>query len=371
MNRTFKYRIYPKGTQKQALEQTLNTCRHLYNDSLAERKQAYTETGKSVTYLQQQNELTQTKKTNQYYQQVHAQVLQDTLHRLDKSFKAFFRRVKIGEKAGYPRFKSKDRYDSFCYPQSGFGIRDKKLCLSKIGSIRIFQHRLIEGTIKTCTIRRDNRQWYACFVVELPDRMPELKTPEHPIGIDLGLKNLITISNGEQVSPPKFLRLSEQKLINAQKLLSRKTKGSNNRIKQRNKVASIHQHIREQRKDFAHQLSRNLVNRFDHIVFEDLSIQNMLQNHHLAKSISDASWSQLVAFTKYKAEEAGIIVETVNPYNTSQACSSCGGIVQKGLAERIHSCSCGLVLDRDLNAALNVLNKSTLGLRGRACGELR
>ncbi len=371
MNRTYKYRIYPNKVQELALEQTLDTCRHLYNDSLAERKQTYEETGKGLTYLQQQNELTISKKTNQCYQQIHSQVLQDVLHRLDKSFKAFFRRVKAGEKeAGYPRFKGKDRYDSFCYPQSGFEIKNKKLCLSKIGDIRLFQHRPIEGIIKTCTVRRDNKQWYACLVVELPDVIPNENQPAHPIGGDVGLKKLITLNNDENIAPPMFFRKSEVKLAAAQKMLSRRKKGSNNRKKQRAKVAGIHQHIREQRKDFNHKLSRTLVNTYDFIVFEDLAIQNMLKNHHLAKSIQDASWSQLISFTKYKAEEAGIKVEEVAAYNTSQACSSCGEIVPKGLEVRTHTCTCGLTIDRDVNAAINILNKSTLGLRGSACGGI-
>ncbi len=371
MRKTYRYRLYPNKAQKQALAKTLDTCRHLYNDSLAERKQTYEETGKTPSCYTQIKAVAETKKTNFYYQAVYSQVLQDVLRRLDKSFKAFFRRVKLGEKAGYPRFKGNDRYDGITYPQSGFKIKDRRLHLSKVGAIRIFQHRPIEGVIKTCTIRRDNTQWHACFVVERPDQMPETRTPENPIGIDVGLKNLITLSNGERIAPPKFFRASEQKLAVAQRLLSRKKKGSCNRIKQRVKAAKIHQKIREQRKDFNHQLSRNLITRFDHIAFENLSIQNMIKNHHLAKSISDASWSQLISFTKYKAEYAGIKVEEVSPYNTSQECNVCGQIVLKSLAVRTHNCFCGLVVDRDVNAALNILNKSTLGLRGSACGGFR
>ncbi len=189
-------------------------------------------------------------------------------------------------------------------------------------------------------------------------------------GIDVGLKSLLTMSNGSQIEPPEFLRASEKRLSREQIHLSKKKLRSKNRNKQRIVVAKVHRRIRNQRKDFAHKTSRKLVNEYDHIVFEDLQIQNMVQNHRLAKSISDAGWSQLINFTKTKAEYAGKIVELVNPKNTSQNCSGCGNTVQKDLSVRIHSCPfCGLVLDRDHNAAINILGKSnTVGTTGiQAC----
>jgi len=183
----------------------------------------------------------------------------------------------------------------------------------------------------------------------------------------VGLKSLITMSNGCQIEPPEFLRVSEVKLIREQKRLSRKKLRSKNRNNQRIIVSKVHRRIRNQRKDFAHKTSRTLVKEYDLIVFEDLQIQNMVKNHHLAKSISDAGWSQLINFTKTKAECAGKIVELVNPRNTSQNCSSCGNSVKKDLSMRVHSCPfCGLVLDRDHNAAINILGRSnsTVGITG-------
>ncbi|MBW6471374.1 MAG: transposase, partial [Methanosarcinaceae archaeon] len=231
------------------------------------------------------------------------------------------------------------------------------LKLSKIGEIKLIQHREIEGKIKTCTIKRDVDQWYVSFSVEM-DNIPCTEMTGKSIGIDVGLKSLITLSNGQQIEPPQFLRQSENKLARQQRNLSRKKKGSNNRNKQRIKVAKLHLNIRNQRLDFAHKLSRELVNAYDRIIFEKLQIQNMVKNHHLAKSISDAGWNQLIQFTKHKAEHAGKVVELVDPKNTTQNCSSCGNKVPKSLSVRTHKCSyCGLEMDRDVNAAINILQK--------------
>jgi putative transposase len=220
--------------------------------------------------------------------------------------------------------------------------------------------------IKTCTIKKDIDQWYVTFSCEIEEPIIsiEIKTET---GIDVGLGSLITMSNGMQIKPPKFLRESEVKLTREQKRLSRKKKGSQNRRKQAVKLAKVHRKIRNQRKDFAHKTSRKLVDTYDRIVFEELQIQSMVQNHHLAKSISDAGWYQLMNFTKSKAECAGKIVEFVNARNTSQNCSGCGNSVRKDLSVRVHSCPfCGLVLDRDHNAAINILERSisTVGTTG-------
>ena len=281
------------------------------------------------------------------------------MKRLEKSFKNFFRG------AGYPRFQGRNRYDSFTYPGSGFEITDDgKLKLSKIGEIKLKQHRPMEGKIKTCTIKRDVDQWYVSFACEV-ELQPLDKTGKS-IGIDVGLESLISLGTGEKIPPPKYLRESEKKLIKAQRDLSRKKKRSSNRNKARIEVAHIHRHIRNQRKDFNHKLSRTLVNTYDHIVFEKLQIRNMVQNHHLAKSILDASWNQLIQFTSYKAEYAGRIVELVNPRNTSKTCSVCGNIQNMPLSERTYICPCGNIMDRDVNAAINILNKA-VGITVQAC----
>ena len=363
MRKAYQFRIYPNKNQEVKLNSTLSTCRHLYNDALAERKrQAELNNlcrsfdvcpwGKPewITYRDQQNTLP-TNKTN-FQKEVFSQVLQNTLKRVDTSFKNFFNGF------GYPRFQGRDRYNSFTYPQTGFNIRDGKINLSKIGAITIIQHREIEGKIKTCTIKKDVDRWYVTLSTEIEKPIIPIETKQS-IGIDVGLSSLLTMSNGSQIEPPEFLRSSEKKLAKEQIRLSRKKKGSNNRKKQIKIVARTHRTIRNQRKDFAHKTSRILVATYDKIVFEDLQIKNMMQNHHLAKSLSDAGWYQLIQFTTYKAEYAGKVVEQVNARNTSQNCSQCGNPVSKRLKVRIHSCPfCGLVMDRDHNAAINILKRS-------------
>jgi len=366
MRKTYQFRIYPGRKQEVVLNRTLTTCRHLYNDSLAERKRkaelnelertfGIIQWGEPewIEYEDQQNALPLMKTS--YQKEVFSQVLQNVLKRVDRSFQNFFRGF------GYPRFQGRNRYNSFTYPQKGFELKDGKPILSKIGNIKIIQHREIEGKIKTCTIKKDIDQWYVSFACEIDEpALAEIKTE---IGIDVGLSSLITLSNGEKIEPPKFLRESEDKLTHEQKRLSRKRLRSKNRKQQAIIVAKVHRRIRNQRKDFAHKLSRELVDTYDRIVFEDLQIKNMVQNHHLAKSISDAGWYQLMNLTEYKAAYAGKFVEFVNPAGTSQICSSCGNSVQKELSVRVHSCPfCGLVLDRDHNAAINIL--STVGTTG-------
>lgn len=380
MIKSYKFRIYPNKKQEVTLIRTLSVCRHLYNDSLAERKRESEMNrlrqrfdvfpwGKPewINYYEQQNNLSKSKTPLQ--KEVYSQVIQDVIKRVDKSFQKFFCGF------GYPRFKGKNRYDSFTYPQFGFSIENRKINLSKIGIVKIIQHRPIEGKIKTCTIKKDIDQWYAIFVTEIDSKVEEVPI-KAKIGIDVGLTSLITLSNGEKIEPPKFLRGSEKRLKGEQKRLSKNKLGSKNRNKQKIKLSKVHRKIRNQRKDFAHKTSRMLVDKYNHIVFEDLQITNMLKNHRLAKSISDAGWYQLIQFTKSKAECAGKIVELVNARNTSQNCSSCGRTVQKDLSIRTHTCPyCGLVLDRDHNAAINILNKSnknvcTVGITGiHACGE--
>jgi len=350
MRKTYQFRIYPGRKQEVVFNRTLSTCRHLYNDSLAERKKQVELNrlrktfdvfpwGKPewINYEDQANDLSASK--TDFQKDVHSQVLQNVLKRLDRSFKNFFNGF------GYPRFQGRDRYDSFTYPQSGFELKDGKLILSKIGSFKIILHREIEGKIKTCTIKRDIDQWYVSFSCEIENPIPvEIKTKT---GIDVGLIDLITLSNGEQIKTPKFLRESEDNLIHKQKRLSRKKKGSGKRNKQKIIVAKVHRRIRNQRKDFAHKISRMLVDNYDLIKFEDLQIQNMVQNHCLAKSISDAGWYQLMNLTEYKAAYAGKSVEFVNPAGTSQTCI-CGFSVPKDLSVRVHRCpSCGLVMGRD------------------------
>jgi len=360
--RAFKYRIYPTKKQEQILLQTLTTCRFLYNNALNQRIDTYKNTQKSTTYCDQTKELTKNK--NSYQKQVHSQVLQETLKRLDKSFSNFFRRIKQQKtgkhiKAGFPRFKPEQRYNSFCYTQSGFKLsnNNKRIKLSKIGDIKLKYSRSTKGKIKTCRVIRDVDQWFVVLTCEQQTQTTE-KSLKPAIGVDVGIKTFAFLSDGTQVQNPRYLKHSEHKLIKTQRRLSKKVKSSNNRNKQRTRTAKVHRKIRRQRDDFLHKTSRELVNNYGFIAFEQLNIKGMVRNHKLAKHISDCAWRKLIEYTTYKAEEAGVEVRLVNPKNTTQMCSGCGKIVPKTLADRTHSCShCGLVMDRDLNAAKNILSR--------------
>ncbi len=367
MKTAYKFRMYPTKQQETQLDLTLETCRHLYNLALADRKNAYEVKGISRTYEDQAAMLTAERK-NGNFNGIYAHCLQDVLRRLDKSYKAFFRRVKAGEEPGYPRFKGKGWYKSFTYPDSetGYKIEGSRLTLSKIGSIRIFKHREVEGKIKTCTIKKDKLgHWYAILVTEIED-VPQIKL-RTAIGVDVGLKNQVATSTGETIQYPRYYVKAEALLAVAQRSLSRKKNGSRNHQKAKIKVAKLHQKIQNHRDEFLHQVSRKIVNSADLIVFENLNIQGMLKNHRLAKHIQDHAWGKLIQFTQSKAAKAGKIVELVDARYTSQKCSQCGIMVPKTLADRTHLCpNCGLEMDRDLNASVNIV---TLGLRGSAYGD--
>ena len=267
--RAYKFRFYPDRKQTILLENTLKACCFLYNSALQERKYAF-EAHKPLRCYDQINELPQLKKEFPEYREIHSQVLQDTLRRLDKSFENFFRRVKNGtKKAGYPRFKPSFKYNSFTYPQSGFEIlTNGHVILSKIGKLRVFMHRKISGAVKTLTVKRDRvGDWFVIITAELPD--PKSKRIKTSLGVDVGLKNLVTLSSGEYVEPPHFLKKSEKKLILIQRKLSVKKPGSKNRAKARIKLAKAHRMIERQRIDFLHKLSNVLVTKADLLVFEE------------------------------------------------------------------------------------------------------
>jgi len=369
MRTAYKFRIYPNKQQSATLDLTLETCRRLWNIALEDRKVNWELNGIDRSYEDQAAILTSEKKIYPELCSVYSQVLQDVLKRLKKAFDNFFRRVKAYEKEkGYPRFKSKGRYNSITYPQSGFKLDGSRLTLAKIpGTIRTFVHRPVVGKVKTCTLKRDGRgAWFVIFVTEQED--PVKIEPTIAIGVDLGISHAVTTSEGQTFDYPRYYVQAEKKNRAAEKSLHRKKLGSRNRRKARVKLSCIGKRVTNLRDEFCHQVSRKLVDSADLIVFEDLQIQNMLKNHHLAKHVSDVSWGKLILFTASKAARAGKTVELVDPRNTSQRCSDCGEIVLKELSERTHSCpNCGLQLDRDHNAARNIL---TLGLRGIACGEL-
>nr|WP_321498578.1 transposase [uncultured Methanolobus sp.] len=362
MRKTYKFRIYPTKPQQKQMEHSLEICRQVYNRTLAERKTAYEDRGETLSKYTLNKLLPEWKKENPEYKDVFSQTLQEVQERVDLAFKHFFRRVRNGEKPGYPRFKGKGWYDSFTYPQMGFKLEDNILYLSKIGNVRVKVHREIEGDIKRIIVRRSAcKKWYVSLTTECEDiEIPE-RNMEHVVGIDVGLSSFATLSDGTAIPNPRFFRLEEKELAKAQRKLSKVAKGSPERKKAIRVVQRVHERIANKRYDFIHQLSRQLVDDYSFIAFEDLNIKNMLKNHCLAKSILDAAWNMLISATKYKAESAGSLVALVNPANTSKMCSRCGLLVEKTLADRTHKCnSCGLVLDRDHNAAINILR---LGLQ--------
>jgi putative transposase len=362
MRKSYKFRIYPNKPQQKQMERSLEICRQVYNRTLAERKTTYEERGETLSKYTLNKLLPGWKKENPEYKDVFSQTLQEVQERVDLAFKHFFRRVRNGEKPGYPRFKGKGWYDSFTYPQMGFKLDGNLLYLSKIGNVCVKVHREIEGDIKRIIVRRSAcKKWYVSITTEYEDiEIPE-QTREHIVGIDVGLSNFATLSDGTTIPNPRFFRMEEKELAKAQRKLSKAAKGSPERKKAIRIVQRVHERIANKRYDFIHQLSRQLVDKYSFIAFEDLNIQNMLKNHCLAKSISDAAWNMLFSTTKYKAESAGSLVVSVNPANTSKMCSRCGLLVDKTLADRTHKCNrCGLVLDRDHNASINILG---LGLQ--------
>jgi len=368
--KAYKYKLKTNAKFVAGCSDTLNICRELYNAALQERRDAYQINRLSINYHAQAVQLPQIKQVREDVGEVHSQVLQDTLRRVDKTFGAFFRRCQNGDSCGYPRFKPASRYDSFTYPQSGFRLEGDKLHLSKIGSCRVRLSRPIEGAIKTCMIKREPDGWYVVFTVEENQSRFFPKTAR-AVGIDVGIENFATLSTGEVVENPEFLRESERELKAAQRKVSRRKKGSKRRRKAVKLLQKRHQKIQLKRADFHHKTALKIVRKFDAMAVEDLNIKGMVKNHHLAKSISDAGWSQFILILTSKAESAGRVVIKVNPAYTSQDCSQCGHRVRKTLATREHRCiNCGFVAHRDHNSALAI--KGRAGLSGMVpVGESR
>ncbi|HEY7022686.1 MAG TPA: transposase [Ktedonobacterales bacterium] len=358
IRKTYKYRLAPTPAQETVLAEVLWRCRELYNAGLEERKTAWEKCGISVTFAMQSAQLPDIKDARTEYRDINAQVLQDVLHRLDKTYQAFFRRVKNGEKPGYPRFHGRDRYNSFTYPQvgehGGATLDGGLLNLSRIGRIPIRLHRPLEGTPKTITISREADGWYACIsCADVP--VQPLAATGQETGIDLGIEAFATLSDGTRIFHPGWYRKAERALKTAQRRVSRRKKGSHRRRKAVTLLAKAHQTVRRQRQDFHHKTALALVRENDTIYHENLQPANMVRNHHLAKSIQDAGWGAFLIILTHKAAWAGRRVVAIHPAYTSQRCSGCGALVSKGLSVRWHACpDCGTSLHRDHNAARNI-----------------
>ena len=375
--KAYKFRLYPTRKQIGTLEWTLRRCKELYNAALEERREAYRICGVTVSYDMQAEQLPAIKALREEYQDLHSQVQQDVLRRLDKAMKAFFRRLKSGETPGYPRFKSGDRYDSFTYPQRGYEIIGNRLHLSKIGHIKIKVHRQIKGKIKTVTVKREADQWYAVFTSEYEHNPSVTFHPsQEEVGVDLGVKSFAALSDGTEIENPRFYRNEEEKIKEAHKRIHRRKYRSHRRARAKKALSRLHRKVRNRRQDFLHKASSKLTKKYAVVVFEDLEIKNMTRRPKpkqdeqsrqylpngaaakggLNKSILDAGWGAFVTLCRHKAEEAGGRLIKVPPQNTSQQCSGCKKMVKKDLSVRWHSCPhCGTELDRDHNAALNIL----------------
>ena len=356
----FKYRLYPTQEQRRLLDQQLEECRWLYNRLLEDRKTVWEQRQESVRLYDQHALLPALKAERPTLARVQSQVLQNVAVRIDLAFKAFFRRVKAGEVPGYPRFRGVGRYDSCTFPQVPVGCHldaaAKRVRVMNVGLVKIVLHRPLEGTPKTATIQRSSTgKWYVSFACECAEPAPLPETGQQ-VGLDVGLAVFAMPTQGEPIESPRFFRQDEHALRGAQRRLSKAEKGTPERAARRHAVARIHERIAWRRGDFAHQHSRRLVNAFDLLAVEDLAVNRMMHNHCLAKSIADAAWTQFAALLAHKAAWAGRRFVAVNPAYTSQDCSGCGHRQKLSLADRIYHCPCcGLVLDRDVNAARNIL----------------
>jgi len=375
VRRSYKFRLYPNRTQEAVFDLWLWRCREFYNACIEHRQGAWKKAGKSIRKLDQQNALPGIKEDRPEFAEVYAQCLQDVCLRVDKAFRAFFRRVRAGQTPGYPRFRGRNRYDSFTYPQflRGFKATEKRVLLPKIGHVRWKPWKSLDelGTVKTATVKREGDRWFVILSCVDPI-LPPAPPADAAVGIDLGLNNLVALSDGRVLGDLTPLKAAEKKLRRVQQILSRRKRGSGRRARQRDKVVRHHQHLAAMRRAQLHEMSTQIVREFGTICVEDLNIKGLAragarnaQGTGLRRNIHHASWGAFIDMLTYKAEEAGRRFVKVNPRGTSQECSGCGVEVRKDLSVRTHRCpSCGLVLDRDQNAALNVLQR---GLTVLAC----
>jgi putative transposase len=350
------YRLYPSRSQTFQLHSILETTRRWYNTCLETRKATYEAEGRTVSQVEQLRAVKTYKATNPYAAPVHSHVLQVVVSDLDKAFQAFFRRVKAGEHPGYPRFKGRNRWRSFGFKEygNGFKVDGRRVKIHGVGRVPVRWHRPLPGAVKTLRVLCKAGKWYAAFSC-VADPAPLARTGAE-VGIDVGLASLLTTTDGEHLPHPAWYRQSQRALRVAQRRVARRQQGGQNRRKAVQTLQRVHARIANQRKDFLYKLSHRLLTTYERIALEDLRIANMVKNPHLAKSILDAGWGLLASHLMSKAASAGRVVELVNPKGTSKACSQCGQMVLSlPLSQRVFHCPCGLSLDRDENAAWNIL----------------
>lgn len=360
MRKMMQYRLYPTDAQTEALDEQLGEACRLYNAALQERRDAYRCGGLSLNYYDQAKQLKDMRAAGALGL-ANFSASQDVLRRVDKTFKAFFRRVKAGAaKPGYPRFKSRRRFDSYTFPSWGDGCRltdAGRLYLQGVGHLKVKWHRPLAGTVKTVTVKRQAGKWCVCFSTEY--KVEALPGNDAQVGLDVGLMDFATLSTGETIANPRHYRKAQGQLSIAQRRVARRKRGGRNRRKAVLLLQKAHAHVQNQRADFHHKTSRTLVDTYGVIAVEDLHVKGLARGM-LAQSVHDAGWSAFIHKLAAKAEEAGRLLVKVNPRGTSQACL-CGAEVRKTLAQRWHQCpECGLSAARDHVSAQLILG---LGLR--------
>jgi putative transposase len=353
--RTFKFRLYPSRRQAEVLSSQLSEACRLYNAALQERRDAWRLERKSIRLYDQTYQLKEIRAAGDLGLPIH-DIAHDVLARVDKAFKAFFRRVKEGKgKAGFPRFKSYKRYDSLTHPHGGQDCKivgGRKLRFSGVGLLKIKVHRPLEGKLKTVSVKREAGRWYAVITSEC-EVSPLPLHPAH-VGIDVGLTAFATFDDGTEIGNPRHYKKAQARLRCAQRRAARRKKDSNRRRKAIRLLARIHQHVKNQRADFHHKISTWIVSNHGLIAVEDLNVKG-LASGMLAKSVNDAGWASFISKLAYKAESAGRAFVKVDPRGTSQRCV-CGGSVPKDLSQRRHKCeACGLDVGRDHASAMEIL----------------
>ena len=358
----FRFKLSPTKEQKQKLLQHGGNSRFIWNLFLKTNIDYYKETGKFKFYHKLAIVIPKLKQEFPFLKESFSQSLQMVARQFDKALKDSFKKEK-----GFPSFKKKALLnDSFTCPQK-WRLGKGFVFIPKIGKVKWTKHRQLQGKPKSITISQNGDRWYCSVLCEYEIKEQEKKT-ENVVGIDIGLKEFCTLSNGIVINNPKYLKKYEERLIKEQKKLSKKQKGSKNRFKQRMKVRKIHTKIKNVRGDFLHKTTSSIIAKYDGIVLEDLNVKGMMKNHHLAKSIADVSWSEFKRQLKYKAmwnSKHFVLIGRFEP--TSKTCSSCGYIQDMPLGRRQYNCPyCGMSLDRDLNASINIcrLGQSRIN----ACG---